>query len=284
MAEENSGGTPPAGEQWYSKAEGVTPELIGHWQNKGWDATDPAKLALAASAAHRDAERLIGARSDHDLVAVPKDPTKGDMNAVWTRLGKPKEVAGYDLSKVTFKDGSQLEDSFVTSMRDTLFKANVPAAAAADIVKGVVDYMDGADASTAAETSAKVATEKSALAKNWGTTPERLAASPHMLVAQNAVRALGIDPATVNALEGQLGYAKVMDMFRNIGSKIGEDNFVPGVKPAGEGGALTVEQAHARKAELMSDASWAAKFLANDKDARREMTALDTIISAARAY
>jgi hypothetical protein len=277
MAEENNN-TP-----WYQGAEGVDPEMIGHWQNKGWDTSDPAKLAVAASKSQREAERLIGARVDHDLIAVPKDPTKGDWNGVWTKLGKPATAADYDFTGVTKKDGTAADEGFVTAVRDAAFKANLPKGVVPDIAKAVIAHYDGIDARTAAETSAKVTEEKTALAKNWGTTPDKLLLSPHMLAAQKAVAALGVDPETVNALEKGLGYGKVMEMFRNIATKIGEDKFITGDgNGKGNQGLLTQDQAVARKADLMRDAAWVTKYLANDQEAKREMNALDVIITGAR--
>src|SRR5712664_1152380 len=118
---EGDGNTP-----WYQGAEGVDQEMIGHWQNKGWDATDPAKLAVAVSKSHREAEKLIGARVDHDLIAVPKAPDKGDWNGVWERLGRPKTAAEYDFKGVKFKDGTVLDEPFVEAARAAAFRANVP--------------------------------------------------------------------------------------------------------------------------------------------------------------
>lgn len=275
---------PVSGTPWYTGVEGVDQEMVGHWQNKGWDTTNPANLAVAASKSQREAERLIGARVDHDLVAVPKDPTKGDWNGVWAKLGKPATAAEYDFAGVTKKDGTALDEAFVTTVREAAFKANLPKGAVPDFAKAVVAHYDAIDARVEAETSAKVTEERAALAKNWGTTPELLKQSPHMTAAQAAVRALGVDPETINALEKGIGYGKVMEMFRNIASKIGEDKFITGNgNGQGNGGVLTVDQAVSRKAELMRDPVWGSKFLNNDQEAKREMNALDVIITGARS-
>ena len=279
MAGEENNNTP-----WYQGAEGIDSEAVGFWQNKGFDVSDPVKLVPQLTKSYREAERMIGMKADHDFVAVPKDPSKGDMNAVWTRLGKPKELTEYEFTGVTHADGSQLDEGFVNTMREGLFKANVPKGAAADIVKAIVSHQDTTSATTAAETAAKLGTEKADLAKNWGTTPDKLMQSPHMTVAQGAVRALGVPAEAIQALEKTLGYSKVMDMFRNIGSKIGEDKFIVGNNPQGNNGVMTTEQAEARKVELKNDPGFVTKFLAGDAEARREMLALDTILTNARGY
>ncbi len=100
-----------------------------------------------------------------------------------------------------------------------------------------------------------------------------------MFVARQAAQALGIDPATVQTLENAIGYDKVMEMFRNVGARIGEDKYVQGGGSNGQGGgAMTQGQAMARKTELMADKGWVSKYLAGDAAAQREMTALNTMI------
>lgn len=267
---------------WYQGVEGVDDAMVGRFQTKGWDKLSAAQAAVQATKAHAEAEKMIGQRADHDFVPIPKAPDKGDWNAVWTRLGRPVEAKEYDFNGVTFKDGTQLEDSFANTMRETLFKANVPKQYAPDVVKGVVSYLDAADATEAAENAAKVTEERLALAKNWGTTPEALQASPNMQIAKNAAAKLGIDVEAVNKLEGAVGYAKVMEMFRNIGVRIGEANFHTGNGVGVDNnGMMTYEQAVARKGELKNDSAWVSKFLAGDQQARKEMAALDTIITNA---
>lgn len=278
-------GTGTGGDQWYTTAQ-VPAETVGHWQNKGWDISSPDKVALAATKAHQEAERLIGVRADHDLVAVPKDPSKGDMNAVWTRLGKPADAKEYEFTGITRKDGKEAPAPLLDSIRTAAFAANLPKQAAPDIAKAVIGYLDQIDAANAAETSAKVVEERTALAKSWNTTPEKLQGSPQMLVAQNAIRALGSalgdgGPAkllaAVNALENSVGYSSVMSLFHTIGAKIGEDPFHTGDGQVNTG-VMSVEQAQARKTELMRDSAWVTKYRNGDREAMREMLALNTLI------
>lgn len=267
---------------WYQGVEGVDDAMVGHFQTKGWDKLTPAVAAVQATKAHREVEKMIGQRADHDFIPVPRAPDKGDWNAVWTRLGKPAEAKDYDFTTVARKDGKAVDETLVNTLRETLFKANVPKQYAVDVVKGVVGYLDASDATSAADTAAKVSEERIALAKNWGTTPDALQASPNMQIAKNAAAKLGIDVEAVNKLEGAVGYAKVMDMFRNIGVRIGEANFHTGNGLGVDvNGMMTYEQAVARKGELKGDSVWVSKFLAGDQQAKKEMTALDTIITNA---
>ena len=82
------------------------------------------------------------------------------------------------------------------------------------------------------------------------------------------------------SLEGVIGYDKIMEMFRSIGEKIGEDKFIKSGAPGNQGGPMTREQAVAKKADLMSDPVWKAAYLNGDQQKLREMLALNTIISS----
>lgn len=283
MAEgENAGGNTGAATPWYQGVEGVDDAMVGHFQTKGWDKLTPAAAAVQATKSQREAEKLIGMRADHDFIPVPRDPAKGDMGAVYARLGRPAEAKDYDLKDVTMKDGTALDEALATGLRDGLFKAGVAKNNAPEVVKAVVNYLDTKAATTKAEDGAKLVTERQALATNWGVSPEGLQGSVHMQIAQKAAAALGVAPEAIKALEGQVGYAKVMDMFRNIGTKIGEDKFHTGDgKGIDNGGMMTFEQAQSRKLELKGDKAWVTKYLSGDVTAKREMAALDTIITAA---
>jgi len=257
---------------WYQGVPGVDQEIVGHWQNAGWINKKPEEIALEATKSWKAAEKFVGAPPDQ-LIRVPKD-VKDELgwNAVWQRLGQPKEAKEYDFSMIKFADGTALDDGFVNAMREWAFKVHMPKDSAAMIAQEFAKYLDAAETTETAERTAKIAEQKAALKKNWG--PNEAA---NMFVAQRAAAALGVDPVAVKALEDTIGYDKVMEMFRVIGSKIGEDKFVSSTAPNATG-IMTREQAVARKEELKSDKLWVQKFLAGDKAAAREMTALDTII------
>lgn len=266
---------------WYEPLK-VDAEIVGHWQNKGWDVSKPENVALAASKQARELERMVGMRGDHDLLPIPKDIAKGDLGPVWERLGKPKTAAEYgNFEDIKFKDGSALDEPFVNAMRDRAFKANLTKNAAVEMVKGTIEFMDAQDARESAEKTASVAAEREALAKEWGTTPDKLQNSPHMLRARLAVEKLGWDPEMVNALETAVGYSKVMNALVKLGARLApdEDNYFGGDKGRGNNGLLTREQAVDRKKELYDDSAWVTKFLAGDREARREMAAIDSILS-----
>jgi hypothetical protein len=83
-----------------------------------------------------------------------------------------------------------------------------------------------------------------------------------------------VKPEEVGALEKQVGYARVMEMFRNIGVRMGEDKFVSGSTGTGPGGVMSREQAAATLAEKMNDNMWAARLNARDATAMMEFNNL----------
>jgi len=251
---------------------GLEPEILGHAQNKAWKLDDPKAAFTEAVKAARAAQQFVGAPPEQ-LLRLPKDQTdEAGWKAVYGRLGVPAEAKEYDFSGVKFADGSAIEDAFAEAIRPALLNARVPKDRAAEVVAAVVKFMDGADANETAERTAKLAEQKAALTKNWG--PNEAA---NKFIASQAAQKLGVSPETVAALEGVVGYDKLMEMFHKIGRSLGEDKYVSG-ETAGSG-IMSRGEAQARKTELMNDKAWVVRHNSGDASARREMRALNVIIT-----
>lgn len=263
---------PPAPAAWHAGLEG---EALGHVQNKGWAAMSPADAAKAAAQAHREAERLIGVPADQ-VLRLPKETTdEAGWSTVWGRLGKPADKADYDLSTVKFADGSAPADAFLDFARTTAHSLNLSKDAAPRLAAEMVKFLDAAGTETAAVSTAALATEKAALATEWGPNQEA-----NLFIAKQAAAKLGVDAAAVTALESVVGYAAVMKMFQKVGTAIGEAKFISSDGPTG-GGILTVEQAQAKMAALRADTDWGKRYFAGGQAERREMDALSVILAGA---
>lgn len=249
-------------------------ETVGHWQNKGWDVTDPKKIAVEASKAYREAEKLIGVPTAQ-VLRLPVDPAKDPdgMKAVWQRLGAPSDAKEYDLPAFKDKDGKVVNAALDDAIRGALFRMNVPKQMAGELASAIAKHNIDVETAKASETAAALKTEQEALAKNWGAN-----APANKVIAQNAAAALGMTPAEVDALEKTIGYARTMETLRNIGTKIGEDKFIRPPGPNGGTGIATREQAQARITELKSDKAWNTRYLDGDKAALREMTDLTKLV------
>lgn len=259
--------TPPwfAGPGYTDLPDDQRTELTGYLKNRGWDASDARTAALGAIKAHREAEKLIGVPADK-IIRVPKDAADAAAWAdVRTKLGVPKEAKEYDFTNVKFKDGSALDDAFTQTISRALLDANVAKDKAPSVAQAIVKFMEDAETTDTGEAAAKLALEKDTLQANWGNK-----FNANMIVAQNAAKTLGVTPEQVAALEQVIGYASVMEMFRNIGARTGEDTFVRSSSPHSGGGPMTREEATATLAERKNDKAWVQKFENGDAAALRE--------------
>lgn len=258
--------TPP----WH---QGLDAETLGHIQNRGWDKLPANEAAAASIKAFREAEKMIGAPPS-EILRIPKDPAdQAGWNQFYSKLGRPTDVKGYDFAGVKRADGSDLDPATADAFRAAAFENGLSKDAANRLLSAIVKHQDSMATAAGVEEQARIAQEKDALAKNWGAN-----ASVNMFIAQRAAAALGVTPEQVAALEKVVGYPKVMEMFRQIGTTIGEDKFVTGGQ---DKGPMTREMAIARKNDLMADVAWRDRYLAGGAPEKREMEAITKIIVGA---
>lgn len=242
----------------------------GYITNKGLDRKTAAEAFLEAAKFHREAEKFVGAPAN-EMVRLPKEANAPEWETVHQRLGKPKDKAEYDFAAVKHVGDKPLDAALADTLRAAAFNSNLPKEAAVRMATDIVKHMDGVAEAADAIKADKLAVEKAELMKNWGGN-----AAANRVVAEAAAKALGVSPEAVAALEGVVGYAKIMEMFRTIGTKIGEDRFV--TSGGAGGGIMTRDQAVAEKAELMRDRAWTTRYSAGGVEEMRKMTALNKII------
>lgn len=266
-----------AGDPWH---KGVDAETLGHWQNKGWKVDDPKEIAIAATKQAREAEKFFGVPADQ-LLKLPKaDAKPEDIKAFWAKLGAA-EAKDIDLSAIK-RGGEALDEGFATAMRDALAAAFVPKDKAVGIAAAVVKALESADTAKTTISAAKLAEERAALDRNWGTNKDF-----NLLKAMEGARRLG--PEFVKALETAKdgpGYAAIMEGMRKIGMGTTEDTFIERGAAGGTGqgvGVTTREGAAARMAELQSDAAWCKRLTSGDAQAKIEFQALTTMMSGEAA-
>jgi len=259
------------GEPWFKGVSGVDDEIIGHLQNRGLDKKSAAEAAISEARAYREAQKLLGVPPEQ-LVRIPKDANDQEGWAkLHERLGVPTDLTKYDFSDVKFTDGSAVEDDFVKSLREFAGSTKLTVDAAKSVARFIVKQIEASEAADTAEYASKLANEQTILKTNWGSN-----AAVNKVVAENAAAKLGVKPEEIAALEKGVGYARVMEMFRNIGVRMGEDQFVNGGQP---GGAMTVEQAKATLAQREADKDWVAKFERGDSAAKNEWNNLTRVIA-----
>jgi len=277
-AADGEGGSPPAGTPEGGAAPpaaswltGLDAELTGVAQTKGWHDKPADVVARDVLKAYREAERFIGAPADKIL----RLPTEGDAaatKAFWQRLGAPDDPSKYDFSSIKFSDGSELDAGFTDHVRAVAAELNLPVETARRVAEGFVKFLDQAEGSSVTENAAKVQADQAALDASWGANKEQ-----NLFVAKRAAAAAGVSDEEFKALQSTPGGAKMLEMFRFFGSKMGEDKFIDG-EGRGPQGAATREQAVAERASLMKDEAWVKRYLAGDTEANRKMMGLNALI------
>ena len=266
----NAGGGTGGNAHWM---DGYDPETKGYIQSKGLDKKTINEALLEVSKFHREAEKFVGAPAN-ELLRLPKDPASADWQGVYQRLGKPKEATEYDFTAVKRAGDKPLDAALTETLRQAAFDGNLSKEAATRLAQSVAKHLDHVDNTTLAESTAKTDAERTALKANWGNNY-----AANLVVARAAATALGIPPEAVAAFEKMegVGYAKVMEMFRTIGTKIGEDKYVNS-NGGGGGNVMTKDQAVAEKKALMADKAWVDRYLNGGVEEKKKMTALESII------
>lgn len=260
--------SPPPAASWH---DGVAPEVLGFWQNKGLPLDNPKDFSVKLTELYKGAEKFIGVPPDQ-VVKIPKsDAPPEDIRAYYERLGAPKEAKDYDLSAV--KDTSIAE-----AMRASMHDRGVPKDAATAVATAIAKALDSKSTSDTTVLAATLQEQKDALTKNWGDKFQY-----NHLQAIEGARRLGIDKEGVAALEKTIGYDKVMEVMRKIGAHTREDTFVERGAGGPAGDVTTTEGAQARKSELMADKAWVEKYNNGDPAAKREMTRLNQMITGVSA-
>jgi len=252
---------------WYGTPE---PEVLGYMQARGLDKMKPEEAAIAAIGFHREAEKLIGAPAEQ-LIRLPKDAADVEAwNKVHAKLGVPADPKEYDFTTLKYSDGSTMKDTEVEELRTLVAELKLPKATAALLGKRLMDLNEKAEGSKTALYQGELAQEKDKLAQNWGHN-----AASNQVVADNAMLKLGVTPEQQEALKGVIGYAALMEMFRDIGTKIGEDRFVRG--NSNSNGVMTKDEAAAKLESLRNDSEWFKRYQSGNPEAMKEFNDLTRI-------
>lgn len=268
----------PAGTSWFG---GYDADTQAHITGRGWDKLPVDQAVAQAVKAHREAEKLIGVPAEH-VVRWPKDANdKENWDKVHARMGVPTDPKEYDFTGVKRTNGEELKPEFFDPIREMAQRLHLNKDAARELASDLVKQADASAQTSATVYEQKLQGEREALDKNWGTNK-----ASNLVIAQNAAQKLfaNMAPADLQAamssLEKSFGYANIMEMFRQIGTKIGEDKFVNRDTP--NGGAMTGLEAQQKLDMLTKDTAWVGKYEAGDVNAVAEFNNLTRLIAAAK--
>lgn len=279
--DQNSGGTGGPGNgavtPWFQgQADTDTAAFL---TSKGWHDKPAPVVALEAVKSYREMQTAFGkfGATDPTRIAVLPDPAKPEEAAAfWERMGRPKDVSGYDLSGVKFSDGVDPAE-FKSAFAAKALELNLPKGTAEALAAFHISEVEKAAGSeTAAE---RMAATQAALRleADWGTN-----AAEFKMLAQKGAAAVGWDEATFAALQGSVGYDKTMNLFRFLGQMSSEGRFVGTDLAAGKSLVMTATEAQAKKTDLLGNAEWLKDFSTNSEK-QKQLRDLDEVIVSARA-
>jgi hypothetical protein len=244
----------PAAGNWF---DGFNDDLKGYTQNKGW--RDPA----ATVESYRNLEKLVGVPQDQIIKLPGGDAPPEAWNDIWNRLGRPSDPKEYG-----FQAPEGQDPAFSEWMGKTFHDAGVPKSMAEKIAAAYAEFGQQVGTQQQEARQAQLATEAAGLKTKWGAAHDQ-----NIGIARQAAQGLGLDGATIDALEAGMGFTKVMELFHTLGTRMGEGGFVGGDRGQ-QSGVLTPEAAQQRIQALRKDTEFLNKYAAGDEKARREFEQL----------
>lgn len=240
--------------------EGADAATLGYVKNKGWE--KPAQLLDS----YQNLEKLLGAERAGNTVILPKpDAPKQEVDAFYNRLGRPADPTGYKIDVPTMNG----DPEFAKAAAGWFHELGLSKDQGEKLVGKWNEHFGAILKSAETDITMKNQEQQAALKSAWGSAFDQ-----NKEIAAAARRGLGIDDATLDALDQVLGFDKTMQLFYTIGTKIREPEFVDGSGNRSFGAALTPGQAQAKIAELKSDKNFIARYMSGDATARHEMESL----------
>lgn len=198
---ENEGGdngTPKEGLSQPSWMESLTDDDKKVISDKGFKS--PADLIKS----YREMEKLSG-----NKFSIPEGDDVEGWNKLFSRLGRPENTEGYEMTDVR-----EVDEPVVAEFKETCLKSNIlpkQAAALYDWYKQNQDKMDEAF-------TAQSEKEKNELFQSWGND---LAKNQETM--RRGIGVLGLDETLLENIEMSIGTKRFMEMGLRLGNGISED-------------------------------------------------------------
>jgi hypothetical protein len=230
-----AGGTPnPAPKETIAwLGENVDEETVGYVKNKAWQG--PADVVKS----YREFEKFRGMPLER-IAEIPQSDDPAAWDALYTKIGRPKEPKEYEIEAP--QEGA--DERIINFFRDAAHKVGLNKHQAKAMSKMWNEAAGQWNQSFQTEQAAKAQAEDKELRSKWGASYDQ-----RVELGKKAAAALGMPVAAITTLQGQVGYAPVMELFATIGEKLGSDALVVGDDRAAGGFIKTPAQA---KAELQS--------------------------------
>jgi len=237
---------------------------------KGMENGSAEDLARAAIEGWQGAEKLIGGKS----LPMP-DPDKVLEWDGFKQLGVPDDAGGYEITQPKLPEGVPYSEDREAWFKGVAAKARLHPQQVQIIVDELAANETQMHDDFVAARDADEASAKAELQKEFG---QGLAAAKER--ANATLKHYGVDIAGPegDALAAVLGSAKLIKLLADAGQALSEDGAIDPVQM----GAMTPNQAKARREELQNDKGFMERYNGGDKEAMQTMLNLNVIIEEAQ--
>lgn len=236
--------------------EGLSEEDAAFVNNKGFKSVGDVVTG------YRNLEKFTGVPADK-ILKMPDENNADEVNAFYKKLGRPDKAEDY---KFEIAEGQ--DDAIAKAIAPELFKAGLSQKQAAAIYKTLETAK--IEQGKAAEAAAIKAEED--LKSEWGTNYDN-----NLKAAQQAAKIAGVTAEQIEALQKATDYKTVMNMFKNLASKFGEDVLRGAGDNKPSNFTMTPQEAREKIEQLKSNKEWQEKMANNDKAAIKEYKELSQI-------
>jgi len=243
--------------------QGLDADSTTYVQAKGW------KTPVDLLKSYQGAEKLLSVPADQVIKLPQNNPDPKVWNEqVYDRLGRPKEAAGYELTKLV-PEGH--DTKFAEAASGKFHELGLNTKQAHELTKWWNESLTSTTKAADDAKAAKHSQEVSTLKAEWGANFETNAA-----LVDKAAEQFGMKADQINALKETMGPAAAMKFLHNIGSKLGvSDQFISGdTRQADFAGGLNQDQAKAQVTTWKADKAFMAKYLAGDAESKQRMQSL----------
>jgi hypothetical protein len=245
---------------------GMTPFYSGFKDEatKGYAHQKQFQDPESAVHAYMNLEKLMGVPQDR-IIKMPEAADSPEMEAVWNKLGKPAKPEEYKLAIP--EQATEQDKKFYDFAKNAFHKANLTASQAEAVIKQINEFSLNTFKESQEAHDQAIKAQNIALEKEWGA-----AHTQNTNIASAAAKAFGVSHEQIDKIQSALGYADTMKLFQRIGDKMGEARFVSGDQTNNQ--TYTPDMAKAEIETLKNDASFMAKYVAGDHQAKAKMQKL----------
>lgn len=225
---------------------------------------NPAQLAMA----NYNLTKMQ--RGADDVLSLPaKDAPPEAWNAFYTKLGRPEAADKYELK---FADGVTVDDGMVNFGKNLAFELGLPPDKAQLMADKWNEFAAKANGDNVAATQAANTQAITALEQKWGADLEANRAA-----GERVMRALNLSEATMDAIQGNIGAAPLIELLAMIGRKSDEGSFINNGKGDPNNPAtMSKDEAQAKINQLNGDPAFQAKY--SDKNHAEHTSAVNLML------